>query len=118
MTKTALITLTEDELNTLVSIAIQRAERLDDAGSPAANDAWREVMVYEERLAMLTQSAAITGGIARVGAVRAALAAGERQEAARLAAQYLAEDSLPPERRAAIHQVFQNTAVLLTASGF
>jgi hypothetical protein len=104
MTKKALIALTEDELDTLVSIAIRRAEILDDAGLPMANDAWHEVMVYEERLAMITCAAEITGGIARVGAVRAALAGGRRLEAARLASQYLAEDSLPAERRMAIEQ--------------
>src|SRR5437867_1838363 len=107
MTKKALIALTEDELDTLVSIAIRRAELLDDAGSPTANDAWHEVMMYEERLAMITRPAEIAGGIARVGAVRAALAAGERLEAERLASQYLAEDLLPPERRTAIKRAFQ-----------
>jgi hypothetical protein len=107
MTKTDLIALTEDELDTLVSIAIRRAELLDDIGAPAANDAWYEVMVYEERLAMITRPEDITGGVARVGAVRAALAAGQRLEAARLASQYLAEDSLPPERRIAIERAFQ-----------
>jgi hypothetical protein len=107
MTNTALIALTEDELDTLVSIAIQRAELLDDIGAPTANDAWYEVMVYEERLTTITNPGDITGGIARVGAVRAALAAGLRLEAARLASKYLAEDSLPTERRIAIERVFQ-----------
>lgn len=107
MTKTASIALTEDELDTLVSIAIRRAELLDDTGSPAANDAWYEVMVYEERLAEITAPWDITGGVARVSAVRAALAAGQRQEAARLASQYLAEELLPPERRTAIERAFQ-----------
>jgi hypothetical protein len=37
--------LTEGELDTLVSIAIHRAESLDDTGSPGATDAWSEVMV-------------------------------------------------------------------------
>src|SRR3990172_5184034 len=106
MTKTAVIALTEDELDILVSIAIRRAELLDDMGSPTANDAWHEVMIYEERLAMITRPAEITGGVARVGAVRAALAAGQRLDAARLASQYLAEDSLPPERRVAIGRAF------------
>jgi hypothetical protein len=107
MKKTDLIALTEDELNTLVSVAIRRAEILDDAGAPAANDAWYEVMVYEQRLAGLTSPEDITGGIARVGAVRAALAAGQRLEAARLASQYLGEDLLPLERRHAIERAFQ-----------
>lgn len=107
MTNTALTILTEGELDTLVSIAIRRAELLDDMGSPAATDAWREVMAYEERLATITRPEDITGGVARVGAVRAALAAGERLEAARLASQYLAEESLPHERRIAIERAFQ-----------
>jgi transcriptional regulator GlxA family with amidase domain len=106
MTDTVLTTLTEDELDILVSIAIRRAEILDDSGSPAANEAWREVMVYEERLSAITGPEEIPGGVARVGAVAAALAAGERQEAACLASHYLAEDSLPSERRAAIERVF------------
>ena len=107
MKKTDLIALTEDELNTLVSIAIRRAEILDDAGAPTANDAWYEVMVYEQRLATITSPEDITGGVARVGSVRAALAAGQRLEAARLASQYLVEDSLPLERRQAIDRAFQ-----------
>jgi hypothetical protein len=106
MTTTVIIALTENELDTLVSIAIRRAEILEDMGSPAATDAWQEVKLYEERLAMLTPAAEITGGVARVGAVRAALAAGQRQEAARLASLYLDDDTLPTERRAAIDQVF------------
>lgn len=101
------LSLTEEELDTLVSIAIRRAELLDDAGSPTANEAWHEVMVCEERLAAITRAEDITGGVARVGAVRAALAAGQRLEAARLASQYLAEDSLPTERRRAIERVFE-----------
>lgn len=106
MNNTSMLSLTEDELDTLVSIAIRRAEILDEMNSSAANDAWQEVMAYEERLAMLTSAAEITGGVARVGAIRAALLAGRRQEAARLAAQYLAEQLLPDERRSAIERVF------------
>jgi hypothetical protein len=105
--KTTLITLAEDELDTLVSIAIRRAEILDDMGSPAAVEAWQEVMLYEEQLAMITSPGEIAGGVARVGAVSAALAAGLRLEAERLASHYLAEDSFPAERRNAIERVFQ-----------
>jgi hypothetical protein len=107
MTNMALTPLAEEELDTLVSIAISRAEVLDDMQSPAAVDAWAEVMAYEERLSAITSPAEITGGIARVGAVRAALAAGQRSEASHLAAQYLAESALPDERRTAIERVFQ-----------
>jgi len=113
MTNNGLIALTEDELDTLVSIAIRRAELLDDARSPTANDAWHEVMVYEERLAAITSPSDIVGGVARVGAVRAALAAGRRLDASSLASRYLAEVELPPERRAAIERAFQEDRDLL-----
>ncbi len=104
-----LATLTEDDLDTLVSIAIRRAEILDETQSPGAAAAWSEVMVYEERLAALTGPEEIPGGVARVGAVTAALAAGRRSDAARLATCYLAEEELPPERKEAIRRAFQET---------
>jgi len=107
VTETHSIAFSEDELDALVSIAIRRAEILDDIQSPAASEAWQEVMLYEERLAIITPPAEITGGVARVGAVRAALAAGRRMEAVRLASRYLAEEPLPNERRAAIERAFQ-----------
>jgi hypothetical protein len=99
-----LTTLTEDELDTLVSVAIRRAEILDEAQSPGAADAWSEVMVYEEQLAALMHPDEIPGGVARVGAVTAALAADRRSDVARLAAQYLAEEGLPPERKEAVRR--------------
>jgi hypothetical protein len=40
--------------------------------------------------------------------VTAALAAGRRGDAARLAAQYLAEEALPQERKGAIRRAFQD----------
>lgn len=107
MNKITSITLSEEELDTLVSIAIHRAEMLEDALLPAANDAWQEVMIYEERLASITHASDICGGIARVGAIRAAMAAGLPNEAMRLKTIFLAEDSLPQERRDAIERVFQ-----------
>jgi len=102
-----LAALTEDELNTLVSIAIRRAEILDETQSPGAADAWSEVMVYEEQLAALTRPEEIPGGVARVGAVTAALAAGRRGDASRLASRYLAEEALPQERKDAVRRAFQ-----------
>jgi hypothetical protein len=96
-----------------VSIAIRRAEILDDARSLAAPDVWNEVMVYEEHLAAITPPSEISGGVARVGAVRAALAAGRRLDASRLASRYLAEPDLPSERRAAIERAFQEDRDLL-----
>lgn len=101
--------LTESQLDSLVSVAIRHAEELDDLGVPS-QDAWREVMTYEERLADLTSPSEITGGIARAGAVRAALAAGMRAHAEGLAKRYLAEESLPAERRTAIERAFREAA--------
>ncbi len=106
MTKAVLTGLSEDELDVLVSVAIQRAEILDEADSPAAPDAWHEVMLYEEQLAAITSPAAVAGGVARVGAVRAALSAGRRAEAVRLSAQYLREASLPQGRQLAFQTAF------------
>jgi hypothetical protein len=102
MSETVMETLSETSLDTLVSIAIRRAEVLDDVNSPGAQDAWVEVLAYEERLAEITAAADIAGGIARAGAVHAALAAGRRQDAERLARRYLSDPALPAERRAAI----------------
>ena len=100
-------TITESELDVLVSIAIRRAEFLDDERSSAAPDSWFEVMLYEEKIAEVTSPSDIPGGIARVGAVRAALAAGQRVKALSLASQYLDEDLLPSERKTAIKQTLQ-----------
>jgi len=106
-----LMDLSEDELDTLVSIAIRRAEILAESQAPNANEAWYEVMIYEERLAALTRPEDVPGGIARVGAVTAALAAGRRDKALRLASSYLAEDSLSSERRAAIQRALKEEQI-------
>ena len=107
MTSTGLSAPTEDELDMLVSIAIRRAELLAEMKSPMSAGAWREVMAYEESLARITQPAEIAGGVARAGAVTAALAAGQRLDAQRLASQYLAEDALPAERRNVIERAIK-----------
>jgi hypothetical protein len=108
MTQVSTANLSEGELDVLVSIAIRRAEILEDSGSRSAADAWHEVMVYEEHLAKITSAAEISGGIARVGAIRAALAAGNRADASRLTETFLADKSLPDERKAAIEKVFRD----------
>jgi hypothetical protein len=63
--------------------------------------------VYEQQLAEITSADEVAGGIARVGAVRAALSAGRPLDAARLATLYLAEASFPRGRLAAIDRAFQ-----------
>jgi biopolymer transport protein ExbB/TolQ len=104
MTEAAVTTLSENELDVLVSIAIRRAEVLEDTGSSSAQEAWLEVLVYEERLAAITRASDLPGGVARAGAVHAALAAGRREDAERLARLYLGDPSLPEERRRAIER--------------
>lgn len=96
----------EDELDILVSIAIQRAELLSDQRLPGARAAWREVLEYEARLAEITDAGELPGGVARVGAIAAALAAGNRILADQLRSKYQGEPSLPTERRKAIERVF------------
>ena len=115
MTETVVETLAENDLDTLVSIAIRRAEILDDIGSGSAEEAWLEVLAYEERLAAMTSAADIAGGIARAGAVHAALAAGRRDHAERLAREYLEDPSLPSERRAAIEHALEEANERLAA---
>lgn len=95
----------EDELDMLVSVAIQRAERaeiLSGSQSPAARESWLEVLEYERRLASMTSAKDVPGGVARAGAVAAALNAGQREEAGRLAGEYLSDAGLPQERRRTI----------------
>ena len=98
--------LTEDELDVLVSIAIQRAELLSDQRLPAARAAWQEVLQYEVRLSEITDAGELPGGVARVGAIAAALAAGNRILADQLRSKYEGEPCLPAERRKAIERVF------------
>ncbi|MEZ5401610.1 MAG: hypothetical protein R2729_18195 [Bryobacteraceae bacterium] len=93
-----------------MSIAIKRAEVLDELRLEAAAEAWREVMEYEKLLAGLTSATELAGGIARVGAISAALAAGHRKEAQALAARYRTEVSpLPEERLRALDRVSRKT---------
>ncbi|MEO8383030.1 MAG: hypothetical protein ABI779_25460 [Acidobacteriota bacterium] len=115
MTEAVVETLSENDLDTLVSIAIRRAEVLEDVGSASAEEAWLEVLAYEERLAAITPAADIAGGIARAGAVHAALAAGRREDAERLARKFLSDPSLTPERRAAIERAIEEDGRRLAA---
>ena len=110
MTNANLSAASEDELDMLVSIAIRRAELLDEMKSPMSASAWHEVMAYEENLARITAPAEIAGGVARAGAVTAARAAGYRLDAQRLAAQYLAENALPSERKSFIERALKQDA--------
>lgn len=84
-----------DKLNRRVTNAIVRAESLP-AGSRDAWDAFHEVSALEEAIAALVPPDDLEGEIARLGAVTAALSAGEPLRALQLAERFLSE-SLAPE---------------------
>ena len=109
MTDKAILELTEDDLDERVSAAIVRAEQLEDVGSPDAVEAWREVLLYETRLAELTGAGSIEGGVARAGAVHAAMLCGERKTGESLAERYLADRSLSEERRRTVRRLTDPT---------
>jgi len=78
-----------DVLNILVSGAIWRAEQLETLGFASAQRAWMEVASLEAELAKALPASSPEGRIARRGAVRAALKAGDFTHAQNLAASYL-----------------------------
>ncbi len=82
------------ELHRRVTNAIVRAQMLE-VMTPAHAEAWREVSVIEESIARLTLPSETEGKIARRGAVSAALWAGDRDRASRLAWKYLGEQLAP-----------------------
>jgi hypothetical protein len=79
-----------DELNRCVTNAIVRAESLP-TGSRDAWEAFHEVSVLEESIAKLVPPDDLEGEIARLGAVTAALSAGEPLRALQLAERFLGE---------------------------
>jgi hypothetical protein len=91
-----------DTLNTLVTGAIWRAEQLEARGIRTASQAWTEVSSLEEELAKAHPVSESQGRIARRGAVRAALKAGDYARADALADGYLAEEGAPESLRASL----------------
>ena len=80
-----------DDLNRRVTNAIVHAESL----APGSQEAWHafhEVGLLEESLATHTRADDLEGEIARLGAVTAALSAGEPLRAVLLAKRYLADN--------------------------
>lgn len=87
------------ELNRRVTSAIFRAERLAK-GSWEAQEAYREVSVLEEQIAGWTRPTEVEGVLARAGAVRAAIRAGQCLRALSLATRFLEEEATPADLRA------------------
>lgn len=101
-----------DTLHTLVSSAIWRAEQLEDRGIPAAA-AWAEVSQLEEELAKVFPHSEPEGKIARRGAVRAALEAGEFGRAHALFERFSAEEKAPRDLKAALKQILAESTEAL-----
>jgi hypothetical protein len=88
------------DLNKRVSEAIFFAGRAAP-GSQEAQDAYRQVSALEEQIARLTAPTDVDGAVARVGAVSAALRAGDWLRASRLVEEFLggAPDDVATELR-------------------
>jgi hypothetical protein len=95
-----------DTLNTLVTDAIWRAEELEALGIPTS-PAWKEVSAIEEELAKAFPVSEGQGRIARRGAVRAALKAGDYDRAQALADAYIAEEAAPDSLKTALHEILE-----------
>jgi len=91
-------------LNTLVTDAIWRAEELEALGIPTS-PAWKEVSAIEEELAKAFPVSEGQGRIARRGAVRAALKAGDYDRAQALAAAYIAEEAAPASLKSGLQEI-------------
>lgn len=106
-----------DTLNTLVSGAIWRAEQLESRGIRSAAQAWAEVSSLEEELAKALPLTEPEGRIARRGAVRAALKAGEYARANALTVNYLADDAAPETLKTALLEILEEDSQTM-AAGF
>lgn len=102
--------MSTDLLNTLVTGAIWRAEQLEEHGVASVPLAWTEVSTLEEELAKALPASDSEGRIARRGAVRAALRAGDFARAQALVERYRAEKDAPRALRAALRQLLEEDA--------
>ncbi len=107
--------MTTDTLHTLVSGAIWRAQQLEDLGIGTAALAWAEVSALEEALAKALPETQPEGRIARRGAVRAALNAGDPARAHELARHYGGEVDACDALRGAFQEMLEADARRLTS---
>ncbi len=96
-----------DTLNTLVSSAIWRAEQLETHAFHSSATAWTEVSSLEEELAKVLPPTGPEGRIARRGAVRAALKAGDYVRAQALAEGYLSDSSSPKSLKTELRRILE-----------
>lgn len=100
--------MSTDLLNTLVTGAIWRAERLEEHGIGSAPLAWAEVSSLEEELAKAIPASQPEGRIARRGAVRAALKAQNFDRARLLTESFLADKDVTRTLRSALRQILDD----------
>lgn len=94
-----------DSLYLLVTEAIQRAEVLEDLGAPGAAAAHLDVSLIEERIAGMLLASSVEGALARRGAVRAALSAGDRRRAENLIDRFGADPDADDDLRTQMGQI-------------
>lgn len=99
--------LSAEDYYPLVSEAIRRAELLEDLGSPGAVPAYLDLSLLEERIAEELPASDPEGGVARRGAVRAAISAREYARARQLVERFLAEPDVGADLRGALIQFIQ-----------
>ena len=99
-----------------VTEAILRAESLED-GTAEAAAVHLEVSQLEQQIAHEFPPSHPEGAIARRGAVRAALAAGDHRRAEHLAELYLAEPEAPPELVRTIQELASSVRMEQSAPG-
>lgn len=97
-----------DSLNSRVSAAIWRAEHLEARETRTASHAWAEVSKLEEELAKALPVSEPEGRIARRGAVRAALKAGEHARAVALMETYSSEHEAPKSFRVTLRMMLED----------
>ena len=105
--------MSTDLLNTLVTGAIWRAEQLEEQGVGSVSLAWAKVSSLEEKLATALPASQPEGRIARRGAVRAALKAGNFSRAQALTERFLSENEATPALRSALRQLLEEDASAL-----
>lgn len=92
----------------LVTEAIRKAEVFDDINAPGARDAHRDVSLLEERIASLLEASSAEGAIARRGAVRAAIAAGDIHRAEELAARFSSQAGMTDALRSELDEMIKD----------
>jgi hypothetical protein len=94
------------DLNRRVTSAIFRAEHLPE-DSWEAQAAFHDVSILEEEIAGRTSAGVVEGAIAREGAVRAAMRAGEALRALSLAMRYLEDPDVTDGSRVELEALRQ-----------